>query len=109
MVRQLRVFGPRAALGWIRAHGKASALCVPNRRHQPRSVIVLTACPARSRASHPWTSLASPKVAARHQSTVNVAVSVAGAWARSSDFPDGDDVPEVQRGEERLRGDTCWS
>src|SRR2546426_12543370 len=71
------VFAPRAALGldpraW---EGVGSRSSVPNRRHQPRSVIMLTPCRARYRASHaapPWRC---PTVAAGHQRSVNVAIS----------------------------------
>src|SRR2546430_17670319 len=71
------VFGPRAALRLDpRAReGVGSRSRVPNRRHQLRSVIVLTACRARCRRVSACTSLARPKVAVRHQRSVKVAIS----------------------------------
>src|SRR5438093_1314405 len=70
------VFGPRAALGMPPAReGVGSRSRVPNRRHQPRSVIVLTACRARCRRVSAGTFPACRLVAARHQRSVSVAIS----------------------------------
>ena len=76
MVWQLRYSVRERRLGWIRAHeGVGSRSRVANRLHQPRSVIVLTACRARCRRVSACTSLARPKVAVRHQRSVKVAIS----------------------------------
>src|SRR5213592_4243821 len=76
MVRQLRYSVRERRLGWIRAHeGVGSRSRVPNRRHQPRSVIVLTACRARCRRVSAGTFPACRLVAARHQRSVSVAIS----------------------------------
>src|SRR3989449_2141886 len=71
------VFGPRAALRLDpRAReGVGSRSRLPNRRHQPRSVTVLTGCRARCRRVSACTSLARPKPPRGTNAPSSVAIS----------------------------------